>query len=128
MTSKRWQDWVLIIGGVWLFVAPWALGTSSDVNSSWNAWTVGVLVAGTGWWSLTKPADKTSEWLQGLFGVWLFVAPWVLGFSALTAASANAWIVGASIVGLAWWDIAVLASAPAMRSGSSEDHLAHGSH
>jgi len=140
MTSKkRWQDWVLLLGGIWLFVAPWALGTSSDAGSSWNAWIMGVLVTATAWWALTRPADKSNAWLQALYGVWLFVAAWLLGFTGLAAAAWNAWAVGVGVVGLAAWVIAEQASTRATKVGAMDDHqmgdhqmddhhLAQGSH
>lgn len=52
MKQQRWQDWLLLIGGIWLFVAPWALGSSADAASSWNAWIVGVAVLALGLWAL----------------------------------------------------------------------------
>lgn len=110
MLKKRWQDWVLLLGGVWLFVAPWALGTTSDTNSSWNAWILGGLVTLTAIWALARPADAAAEWLQVIFGVWVFVAPWVLAFSGLTEASWNAWLVGVGVAALALWAIAELTS------------------
>ena len=129
MTTKRWQDWLLLLGGVWLFVAPWTLGSSSDPNSSWNAWTLGVLVLATVWWAQAKPADKTSGWLQALYGVWLFAAPWTLGFSGLTSASWNAWLTRAAIIAVAGWDIADRSSRPVLRPPSSRnDHVTHRSH
>ncbi|MFV1961154.1 MAG: SPW repeat protein [Acidimicrobiia bacterium] len=128
MTSKqRWQDWVLLVGGIWLFVAPWVLGTSSDTGSSSNAWTLGVLIAATAWWALAKPAEKAAGWLQALFGAWMIAAPWLVGFTGETAAAWNAWAVGAGVVALAVWVIAEQSLTPGVRVGSTDDHLA-GSH
>ncbi|NOY56142.1 MAG: SPW repeat protein [Actinobacteria bacterium] len=127
MTSKkRWQDWILLLGGIWLFVAPWALGTSSDTGSSWNAWTLGVLVTGTAWWALTRPADKWTGWLQVLYGAWLFVAAWLLGFTGLAAAAWNAWLVAVGVVGLAAWVIAAQASTPGKQTGVMDAHQMEG--
>lgn len=106
MVSKRWQDWLLLLGGVWLFIAPWSLATTDDVGSSWNAWTLGVLVTATATWALARPSDRAAEWWQVLFGLWLFVAPWIFGFADLTAAAWNAWLLGIALVGMAWWALA----------------------
>ncbi len=129
MTSKpwqRWQDWLLLLGGAWLFIAPWALSTSSDDNSSWNAWTLGVLVVATAWWALARPGEKTPGWLQGLYGAWLLVAPLVLGFTGVSDASWNAWLIGAGVVAVACWEIIEQALARELRSGPTHDNLAHG--
>ncbi|GMQ86024.1 MAG: SPW repeat protein [Acidimicrobiia bacterium] len=131
MTPKpwqRWQDWLLIIGGAWLFIVPWVYGTTSDTNSSWNAWTLGILVAAAGVWALARPADRVPGWLQGLFGIWLFVSPWVLGFSGVSEAAWNAWILGGAIVAVACWEIIEQVLAGELRAGPMKDDLAHGSH
>jgi len=126
-TKQRWQDWVLLLGGIWLFVAPWVLGTSSDTGSSSNAWTLGVLIAVTAWWALTQPAAKSAAWLQALFGAWMIAAPWLIGFTGETAAAWNAWAVGAGVAVLAVWVIAEQSVMPEVRASSPDDHLA-GSH
>ncbi len=124
MKRQRWQDWLLLIGGIWLFVAPWALGSSTDAASSWNAWIVGLLVVASGWWALSRPSERAPEWLQALFGVWLFIAPWVLGFSAVTAAAWNAWLVGAAVLILGLWALADMGAA-APSTVDSEHPVAH---
>ena len=128
MTSRRWQDWLLLLGGAWLFIAPWALDTSYDSNSSWNAWTVGVLVVVAALWALAIPADQAPEWLQVVLGAWLFVAPWLLDFSGLAEAGWNAWLVSGGIVAVSLWAIAQLAAPRAAGSGSTRDTVVHGSH
>ena len=37
----RWQDWVKVGLGAWLFVAAWVLGTAANAASCWNAWLLG---------------------------------------------------------------------------------------
>jgi len=125
---QRWQDWVLLLVGIWLVVAPWALGTSADSDSSKNAWTIGALVILTAAWALAKPADETPGWLQALFGTWLFATPWLFGFSGLTEASWNAWLAGASIVVLACWELIELAAAREAPSRPIHGDAPHHSH
>jgi len=131
MTSKtwqRWQDWLLATGGIWLFVSPWVLGTSSDDYSTWNAWTLGVLVLVTATWTLARPADRRSGWLQGLYGIWLFISPWALSFTGETNAAYNAWILGVAVVTVACWEVLEQALGGSLRAGTAQDDLAHGSH
>lgn len=99
MTARRWQDWLLLVGGLWVFVAPWAL--SSAGAWSWTGWITGALMVGTATWALVRPADRATDRLEGVYGVWLFLAPWILGFSAPTGVAWTAWIVGAATVALA---------------------------
>ena len=127
MDKKRWQDWVLLTGGVWLFLVPWLLSTADDAASSWNAWILGVLVVATTWWALARPADRAPEWLQGLYGIWLFVTPWVFGFTGLAAAAWNAWIVGGALILFALLAYADLVPATTSRKGGpSERMVTHG--
>jgi len=131
MTSKRWQrwqDWLLLIAGIWLIIAPWVLTTSSDTNSSANTWTIGALVAVTALWALARPADQAPGWFQALFGAWLFTAPWVFSYTGLTEASWNAWLLGAGIVVVACWELIEQVVTSAGRSGPVPDDIAHGSH
>jgi len=123
MDKKRWQDWVLLVGGAWLFLAPWLLGTADNTASSWNAWILGILVVGTAWWALAKPSERAPEWLQGIYGLWLFVAPWVLGFASLVAAAWNAWIIGAGLILLAVLAYAEVASVQGTQRGGPSDHM-----
>jgi hypothetical protein len=41
------------------------------------------LLAITGLWSLAVPGSAASEYVHIVLGVLLFLAPWVLGYSAL---------------------------------------------
>ncbi len=123
MDKRRWQDWVLLAGGVWLFLAPWILSTADNAASSWNAWILGILVIATAWWALAQPTERTPEWLQGLYGIWLFVAPWVLGFATLAAAAWNAWIVGIGLVLFALLAYAEMVPAKGARKGGPSDRM-----
>jgi len=45
-SANRWQDWVNLLLGAWLFISPWALGFSNmgaeggaHSNAATNAWT-----------------------------------------------------------------------------------------
>ena len=109
--AGHWQDVANLVLATWLFLSPWILGfvlvsaTAAGAaapgpnlsNASWNAWVLGILIvllaiaalSGTRLWQ---------EWLQLLLGVWLFIAPWVLGFSAAPAAAWDHWIVGILVV------------------------------
>ncbi|HUK59243.1 MAG TPA: SPW repeat protein [Stellaceae bacterium] len=39
-----WQEWLSLLIGIWLFVAPWVLRFSSLRNAAWDHWIVGVLI------------------------------------------------------------------------------------
>jgi phage shock protein PspC (stress-responsive transcriptional regulator) len=104
----RWQDWVNLVLGAWLFIAPWVLsasGTAAQRSSSdWDAWIVGVVIVVMALWALATPALSFPEWANVVAGVWLFLAPWILGFAgAVNSEAWTQWIVGVLVVILAAW-------------------------
>ncbi|HEX5323667.1 MAG TPA: SPW repeat protein [Capsulimonadaceae bacterium] len=93
MPWHRWQDWVNLILGIWLFIAPWVW--HGAVSPSWDAWVLGVIVVVMSLWALSMPNMAFPEWINVIAGIWLFIAPWVLGFySASHAPAWNQWVIG----------------------------------
>jgi hypothetical protein len=39
-----WQEWISLLIGIWLFIAPWVLAFSGMQNPAWDHWIVGALV------------------------------------------------------------------------------------
>jgi hypothetical protein len=62
---------------------------------------LGALLAIAALVSLAMPSLVATEWLAVLFGVLLFIAPWVLTYTDHTGASWTSWVVGAVAVVLA---------------------------
>jgi hypothetical protein len=117
----RWQNWANVVLGIILFIAPWFIGTAynlripADSHAAWNAWIVGAVVALVALWSLAAPRASLPEWINVVLGVWLFIAPWVLGYSFLAAPAWTAWIIGILVIIMAGWaimDVMRLYSAP----------------
>jgi hypothetical protein len=100
-TWKRLQDWLTVVVGVLLFIAPFALGATANQAAAWTAYVGGVLLAIAGLWSLSSPANHFAEWAELVVGVLVFLAPWALGFTVLTALAWSAWIAGILAVILA---------------------------
>lgn len=97
----KFQDWSILVLGAVLFLAPWLFGTTSTVVGSWNAWIVGIVFVVVSLLALARPSAFGYEWIGILAGVWLFFAPWFLGFAAVGAAAWTAWIIGILVVALA---------------------------
>lgn len=81
MEHNRWQDWAMLLFGAWLFVSPvWMdLYASGSSLAAWNAYIVGLPVMLLGWASLNR-RERWHEWLNFAIGVWLVLAPFLLGF------------------------------------------------
>lgn len=102
---KTFQDWSSLVLGVVLFLAPWLFGTMANATSSWNAWILGAIVAGIALLALARPMATTYEGVEAIAGIWLFLAPWILGFAAVGAAAWTGWIIGVLLVALAIWKL-----------------------
>jgi hypothetical protein len=48
------------------------------------------------------------DWLTGILGLWLVIAPWVLGFGSFAAAAWNSVIVGLLVLAFAVWELWVV--------------------
>jgi hypothetical protein len=118
--AKPWQDWANLILAIWLFISPWVLqfGAGAQTapagavdatgiavsHAAWNAWVLGVIVFLVAL-STIGNMEVWQEWFNIVLGVWIFIAPWVLGFVGFPRASWDHWIVGALIFLLAIWSV-----------------------
>jgi hypothetical protein len=114
--TERWRDWVMLVLGAWLFFSPWILGfagaapagaaeaVTGPAMNAWNAWVVGAVIAVLAIWAIAAFAEWL-DWVNGILGVWLVVAPWVLGFGGLAAAAWNHVIVGLLVLAFAAWEV-----------------------
>jgi VIT1/CCC1 family predicted Fe2+/Mn2+ transporter len=92
--EMRWQDWINALLGVVLFITPFVFGDTSQTAAAWTAYVGGVLLFVFGAGSLLFRWNPTIEYLPLIEGVLLFLAPWVLGFSGITAMAWSAWVIG----------------------------------
>ncbi|MEX2696589.1 SPW repeat protein [Rhizobium mongolense] len=78
-------DIVNIVAGLGLLITPWLFGFAAETYAAWNAWIVGAAIAVVAVAALYA-FYEAEEWINLVLGIWAVVAPWVLGFSAVTAA------------------------------------------
>ena len=90
----RFQDWGTLIAGLYAALSPIWVNTTGEREAFWALIVLGVLLALTALCSLALPGVVATEWLTVLFGVLLFVAPWVLTYTDRAAASWTSWVVG----------------------------------
>jgi hypothetical protein len=113
--SDRWRDWGILALAVWLFLSPWILGftgagptaAAGFGAAAWNAWILGIAIGALALWAALRFAEW-HHWANGALGVWLVIAPWILGFAAVAAALWNHVIVGLLVVALAAWELWVV--------------------
>jgi|ERR671925_1502270 hypothetical protein len=91
----RLQDWATLIAGLFAALSPIWVSTTGERDGFWALIVLGVLLAIAALVSLAMPGVVATEWLTVLFGVLLFVAPWVLTYTERVGASWTSWVVGA---------------------------------
>jgi len=121
--SSHWQDWVTLVLAVFLFLSPWlfafampagAGGARAASDASWDSWILGVVIFLVAASAVFWP-QPWEELVNALLGLWLFVAPFVLGFVGVPAGAWTHWIVGALVVILAVWDLQSIRALPMHR-------------
>ena len=102
VVTYKWQDAVNLGHGLWIVAAPWLLHFSKLAGARWDHWIVGGAVALIAAASLPR-ARYWKEWIAIAAGGWLFLSPWLLGFSYAPNARWNAWMLGALVFYVAAW-------------------------
>ena len=104
LETKRLQDGINLVLAACLFVSPWVLGFAGEPIAAWTAWAsavvIGVLavaaiVAFTEW----------EEWVNLALGIWVVLAPWILGFTGVTYALWAHVVLGLLVAAVAAWEL-----------------------
>jgi hypothetical protein len=99
-TAARWQDWASFTLGLWLALSPWIVGYTEHESATGNAVFLGLALA-LGCHFECAFHECGPEWLNLAAGLWLVIAPFVLGFSGVYVATANSIAVGSLVAVLA---------------------------
>ncbi|MDQ8699407.1 SPW repeat protein [Hyphomicrobium sp. LHD-15] len=103
-TFGTWQDGVNFLLGVALFLSPFVLGFSTERAPSFNAHIIGALIAILALATILA-FQAWEEWINAVLGLWLIVAPWVLGFNGHEAAKLTHVLIGVATLVLAVWAV-----------------------
>jgi uncharacterized membrane protein HdeD (DUF308 family) len=91
---KRWQDYATMLFGVLLFVTPFVFQDTGQTVAATTAYVLGVLLFLAGLLAALMRDARGIEIVPVVLGVVTFIAPWALGFTAVTAVAWAAWILG----------------------------------
>ncbi|MFP5404783.1 MAG: SPW repeat protein [Gammaproteobacteria bacterium] len=106
MQTRRWQDWITLILGIWLFFSPWILRFYGEMPAaSWNFFVLGIAFVVFAAFGLNL-RSLWEEWVNLILGIWMIISPWVLQYSANTTPRDNAIIVGVIVAVMAIWAMA----------------------
>jgi hypothetical protein len=105
LSLKRWQDQLILLLGVWLFITPWIFSYAIDSPHAINAILCGAVLA------LLAAFDlyKTYVWavvVNLALGICVAASPWVLATDyGQGGIMLNNLLVGIAVVILAAWEL-----------------------
>ncbi len=104
LASRRWQDQLMVVIGVWLSISPWVLGYPLDSAPSINACLAGIIIALSAAFDLVK----TYVWavlLNIVMGTWVAASSWLVGVVRDPAMTWSFVIAGIATIVLAVWEL-----------------------
>jgi hypothetical protein len=91
---------MVAIASLWFFVSPWAYGFSLH-ESAWNSWMVGAIMLAFSSIRLLSPAHTSGfSRVNAVLAVWVFLSPWIYGYSVNGPRLTNSLAVGVFIFAL----------------------------
>ncbi len=97
--NLMFMDWINLVLAVCLVISPWVLAFSTGI-AMYNAVIVGLVIGLVAVGALVAFA-QWEEWANLILGVWAFISPFVLGFTAVTAAMWTHVLIGLIVAVLA---------------------------
>jgi hypothetical protein len=96
----------MVVVGIWVASAPYTLGYSSVTAAIWTDLIAGVAVAvlaAASALTLNEASIRAMCWITAGLGLWLILAPLILGYSMVSAALWSDLIAGVLILALSLW-------------------------
>src|SRR5262249_31227825 len=91
-----------VLAGVWLIISPFVLHSTAAPLALWNTVVVGVIVVVCAASRAISPTFNVGfSWVNLVLGVWLVIAPFLMGYTGTPAALWNNLVGGAVIAILA---------------------------
>lgn len=104
LSMTRWQDQLIVLLGIWLFISPVALDYAPGSPEAMNAYLCGAIMAALAAFDLYQ----TYLWavlLNLALGVWVAVSPWALQVDGVNAIASNFAVVGIAAAVLSLWEL-----------------------
>ncbi|MEC9481931.1 MAG: SPW repeat protein [Halomonas sp.] len=99
-----WREWLMLLLGAWMIVSPYVLGFADSAAVMWSAVISGLILMALALAEISK-LQVWEEWGSLMVGIWMVVAPFVLGFTTMSSAMWNSFIVGVLVVAAAAWTL-----------------------
>lgn len=109
ITHERWQDWLTLLIGIWIFITPWIFGFART-DFAWSPFIMGALVFIFSIWAVVN-RRIVAEGINLIIAIWIFISPWILGFSHTPNAAWIMFIFGAILIIVEIWGIGITKNA-----------------
>lgn len=103
VSQSRGLSGINFILGIWLIISPYILSYTSSA-ARWDQTAFGIVILILSAIRYAAPSAAWSSWLNGLAGLWMIIAPWILSYNR-TVAYWNEVIVGIVVALLAFWNV-----------------------
>ncbi|NNG24644.1 SPW repeat protein [Telluria aromaticivorans] len=104
LSTRRWQDQLMVVIGVCLFVTPWVFTYPPGSPEAWNATLAGAIIGILAAFDLVK----TYVWavlFNIIVGAWVTVSPWMVGTLDDLAMTWSLVIAGIATIVLGLWEL-----------------------
>lgn len=102
-TEARSLAGINFILGIWLIISPWVLNYFT-AQARWDQFAAGIAITVLSLIRYAMPRANWASWLNGLAGIWMIIAPFVLNY-VKTASFWNEIIVGIVVAVLAFANV-----------------------
>jgi len=102
--TRRWQDQVMLLIGVWLIISPMVFGYPSGSMPAMNAYVAGIIIALLAAFDLVQ----THVWavvVNIVVGAWVAVSPWLVDTVFDRAMTTSLLLSGVATVVLGLWEL-----------------------
>ncbi len=83
----KWASWVTFVCGIWLIIAPFVLRYGTRAASTEDV-ILGILIAAFSF-AAAYMLGSGLGWLVFLLGIWVLIAPWVIGYAGAAPIARN---------------------------------------
>lgn len=109
MNRFPWQDGLITMVGLWLFISPVILGYGAQDAVALDAVAWNFILSGLAVVTISVLTlfwyRSWEKWADILIGVWLASSPWTMNFADMVSARLNAVVMAIIIVATALWMI-----------------------
>lgn len=97
-TFGRTANWVSLVSGVYMILAPFLFGFTNQTQEAWNSLLLGIIVSVLAVYRMTSPGLHIwTATVSLVLGLWAIVAPFALGAGNVMAAVWSGVIAGAAV-------------------------------